>query len=328
MPLSNRTLGDDGLYLYEGYRLATGGDPSAANAEMPPLGKYAIGYALRLFHNASQYGFLMMTLAMIRLFSLSQAVFGSALPALLVTLLAVTDPLLASQFRLTMLDSSQLVLFLAYLLSLCTVIRKPHPAPYHFFLSGLILGLFSACKFAALTPLLVLVTVIPFRRTFRFKDSLIFLAGIGTGYVLPYFGYFIHHHTFLDWLKLQKWMVSFYRHQGVVPNFGSAFTAIMSGRFLNLFSRQWQSADYWSFIWPVITCFSFYLIRNFFREDKSIMYPDSNPDKKTNITDPDDFHRRIVCLNPYPVLDTIFRSLIAAGLYSYRVSPPKTLPGN
>ena len=51
LPLSVRTIGDDGLYLYVGYRLVHGNDPTSSNAEMPPLGKYLIGISIVLFGN-------------------------------------------------------------------------------------------------------------------------------------------------------------------------------------------------------------------------------------------------------------------------------------
>lgn len=51
LPLSTRTLGDDGLFLYEGYRLARGDDPTNYNSEVPPLGKYLIGASIATLGN-------------------------------------------------------------------------------------------------------------------------------------------------------------------------------------------------------------------------------------------------------------------------------------
>ena len=58
LPLSVRTIGDDGLYLYEGYRLIQGGDPTLLNAEVPPFGKYLIGASTLVFGNGYAYGFI------------------------------------------------------------------------------------------------------------------------------------------------------------------------------------------------------------------------------------------------------------------------------
>jgi hypothetical protein len=55
LPLSPRTLGDNGLYAYEGYQLTGGEDPTKYNAEIPPLGKYAIGAVIRATGNSPLY---------------------------------------------------------------------------------------------------------------------------------------------------------------------------------------------------------------------------------------------------------------------------------
>ena len=53
LPLSPRTIGDNGLYAFEGYQLIHGGDPTQFNAEIPPLGKYAIGAVIHVFGHDS-----------------------------------------------------------------------------------------------------------------------------------------------------------------------------------------------------------------------------------------------------------------------------------
>ncbi|EKD87578.1 MAG: hypothetical protein ACD_36C00015G0001, partial [uncultured bacterium] len=112
LPLSARTLGDDGLYLYEGFRLIRGGDPTLLNAEVPPLGKYLIGLSILIFGNGYWYGFLINTLSLITLLFLSNILLKNLLGALLVTTLIATDPLITSQFPLSMLDSLQLLFLL------------------------------------------------------------------------------------------------------------------------------------------------------------------------------------------------------------------------
>src|SRR5688572_26338485 len=71
LPLSVRTLGDDGLYLYEGYRIVHGEDPTLLNAEVPPLGKYLIGASIVLFGNGHLYGFVILLLVLIAFYILA-----------------------------------------------------------------------------------------------------------------------------------------------------------------------------------------------------------------------------------------------------------------
>src|SRR3990167_8189705 len=104
LPLSVRTLGDDGLYLYEGFRLIHGGDPTLLNAEVPPLGKYLIGLSILLFGNGHWYGFIVNASVIFLVYLLTKNMF--------VTALVATDPLITSQFPLTMLDSLQLMFLL------------------------------------------------------------------------------------------------------------------------------------------------------------------------------------------------------------------------
>src|SRR3990167_3603274 len=55
LPQSKRSVGDDGIYIYEGLRLIRGGDPTASSAEIPPLGSYIVGFFLH-FNNGYIYG--------------------------------------------------------------------------------------------------------------------------------------------------------------------------------------------------------------------------------------------------------------------------------
>src|SRR3989344_7148489 len=46
LPLSERIIGDDGLYAYAGYKLVHGLDPTIISAEVPPVGKYIFGFSI------------------------------------------------------------------------------------------------------------------------------------------------------------------------------------------------------------------------------------------------------------------------------------------
>ncbi len=108
LPLSPRIIGDNGLYALEGYQLMHGTDPTKYNAEIPPLGKYAIGAAVVLFNNGSWYGVVTSLLVWILFFLLARTVLKHTTLAVAATTWLALDPLLTSQWTATMLDSLQL----------------------------------------------------------------------------------------------------------------------------------------------------------------------------------------------------------------------------
>lgn len=245
LPLSTRTLGDDGLYLYEGYRLIRGGDPTVSNAEVPPLGKYVIGLSILLFGNGHAYGFLVTAAALFTFFLLAKTVLKSAGLTLAATTLVALDPLITSQFTLSMLDSLQL--WFATLTLLLVAWNRP-------FLAGLGLGFFSQTKIPVFTPALFSVGVWVFwQHATRLRSVVAFAAGTVLAYLLPYASYFRLGHSLSDWLTVQKWIINFYRMSSLAPNRASILSALIIGRVQNLFTHRWDTINEWSPLWPLIT---------------------------------------------------------------------------
>ena len=253
LPLSVRTLGDDGLYLYEGYRLIKGGDPTLLNAEVPPLGKYLIGLSIIIFGNGHLYGFFTTLLALVSFFLLSKALLRDTRLALVATTLVALDPLITSQFTLTMLDSLQL-LFLLLTLYLLTRIQKKKLLFLMTGLAGVAFGLFAETKFPVLgLPIVLILGLTLWLQTKKLAPLFIFLGSATVSYLLPYGYYFFLGHTFSDWLGVQKWIATFYANANVNSNIGSALTLLLSGRYQNLFTKQWVAAPEWSPTWTIIT---------------------------------------------------------------------------
>ena len=114
LPLSPRTIGDNGLYAYEGYQLMQGADPTTYNAELPPLGKYAIGAITALLGNSSWYG-VFSSLAVLALFYLfSRKILRDSTLAIAAATWLAFDPLFVSQFPATMLDTLHLAALLLF----------------------------------------------------------------------------------------------------------------------------------------------------------------------------------------------------------------------
>lgn len=253
LPLSQRTLGDDGLYLYEGYRLIHGADPSLLNAEVPPLGKYLIGASVVLFNNGHIYGLLIYLVSLLLFFLLAVRLFPPTIAIALAGLFAL-DPLLTRQAALTMLDGLQMVFLLLFFL----LLRKRA----HAILLGAALGLFAETKFGVLAPALAVIGAIYLR---NWHGIFFFFASAAAAYLLPYIQYFLLGHSLVDWLQTQKWIVWFYAHNNLTPTFGSSLVALLVGYTQNIYSRAWQPISEWSPVWSVVTIATIAAIRKIWR---------------------------------------------------------------
>lgn len=245
LPQSERGIGDDGLYLYQGYVLMKGADPSRYNPEVPPLGKYMIGSAIEIFQNGQMYGFVSMTLALMLFFVCTKVFLRDTVTALGTTLLFALDPLITSQFATTMLESGQLVFFLFTSLSLLFIDL--------WIVVGFAFGAFSAVKFPLLAPIIGLSILLIIRqKTKRMLPIALFLMASTTMYLIPYLRYFLLGHSLTDWLSLQKWIFNFYMHANLTPNIGSFATILATGWIQSFFTRSWERAMEWTPVWPFI----------------------------------------------------------------------------
>lgn len=255
LPLSPRTIGDDGRYLYEGYRLIHGTDPTNVLAEVPPLGKYLIGLSIVLFGNGSWYGALVTMFSVIVFFFLAKRLYGSTSLALATTTLFALDPLLVEQFPLPMLDSLQLATLLLFFLLLVNMPQKSETKKGILICSatGFILGLYSNTKIPLLTPVLVCIgSVIIWQKKREFRSLVLFLFAGFVGYLIPYAGYFIHGHSFQNWLSLQKWMLAVYQSSKLAPKIGSIWTTLFFNQYQNLFTSALEKVHQWTPLWPLV----------------------------------------------------------------------------
>src|SRR5476649_1705287 len=55
VPNSKESIGDDGLYAYVSWEYINGRDPTTINAELPPFGKYVIGFFEVVFGNQNLF---------------------------------------------------------------------------------------------------------------------------------------------------------------------------------------------------------------------------------------------------------------------------------
>jgi hypothetical protein len=250
LPLSSRTIGDDGLYLFEGYRLIHGGDPSSTNAEVPPLGKYLIGISIVLFRNGYWFG-LFATLGLcFMVFLLSRSLGLSYFLSLIASMLILFDPLITNQTTLTMLDSLQSFFLLSTLYSAIQAVQNKKQILW-IILTGISLGLFAQTKAPLFVPIVLLSLLPIYLRKITALGKIICIAGIT--YMCLYVQYFLFHPSIVDFLKLQKWMLTFYTHSHLAPTYGSVWYTLILGTYQNIFNKMWTSAPQFSFAWSVFT---------------------------------------------------------------------------
>jgi hypothetical protein len=268
LPLSPRTIGDNGLYAYEGYLFIHGADPTLYNAEIPPLGKYAIGAITQLFGNGVWYGAISGLVVLLLFYVLANKLLHNATLALAATTWLAFDPLFTSQWDATMLDTLHLACLLLFFILLFEC-DKHKDTVLVTTLTGAALGIFSAVKYPILSVILAVWAIYYFRHK---KHSLVpivtFLFSAGVIYIISYIRYFLIGHTLINWMGVQKWMFSFYVHSKLEANIGSIWTTLLAGRYQNLFTKQWQYVPEWSITWPISTAISLYVTYLLVRENK------------------------------------------------------------
>lgn len=242
LPLSKRILGDDGLYLYQADKLIHGADPTSLNAEVPPLAKYLIGLALAAFNNGNLYGLVINIIVLIAFFFLAKKLLKKTSFSLAATALLTLDPLFTDQYYKTMIDSTHLLFLLLFFLLL------PNPI-----LAGAALGFFSVTKFPLLSPILATIVILPLLKNKKYNQIFFFLIAAGMAVLLSYLRFFTLGHNFIDWLKVQKWILDFYQQSKLTANQGSILSTLLINQYQSLFSHLKQSSEQWSLAWPIIT---------------------------------------------------------------------------
>jgi len=256
LPLSPRTIGDDGLYMVEGFRIVNGADPTEKNAEMPPIGKYAIGLSVKFLNNGPIFGFIVMTFLIFVFGFFVYELTGNKLISLAGTALLATDPLVTDQFRFTMLDGLQTLFALTAFYTLFKFTKSKNGRRRLFLL--LLIGLTSGLYLGTKTPILggfliitIAITLYHKSKSVLYPAFFIFISGFT--YLMGYLKLLFDGKSIIDILKIQAWIVSFYRQSLLTPNYLSASTTLFSGKLFNLFSKNITNSDYFTLMWPIIT---------------------------------------------------------------------------
>lgn len=270
LPLSQRILGDDGLFEYVGYTLVHGADPSLVNAETPPVGKYLIGLSIVLFHNPQVYTFFVGIGAIVVFFFLCKRFLQSSFISLACTLVLFFDPLFYSQLFGGWVDSTQLFFLLFHFLLLFSLSKEKSWKQYALIAgSALSLGLFAESKTPILLPTVLLVDLLYLFR-YSYAAMGIFLGAFVIGDVLPYAFYFKLHHSLGDFIRLQKYIIAFYAKSRLKIHHDAFWATIFLGKFPDIVSGVLGSVKEWWILWPIaFVVSSFQAIKVFVVREKS-----------------------------------------------------------
>lgn len=255
LPLSKRTIGDDGLHAYAGYKLINGANPFSINIDKPPAGKYFLGLSIFIFQNPLYIVLFFGFCTLIVFYFIAKHFFKNNNLALFATTFLFLDPLFFSQFWITTLDLIQLSFLLLNILLLINVEKLRRWSILVATVSGLSLGIFAEVKPPIIFPVIfILETIFVFYKGFK-KEYLFFLLGLMFGIVLPYLRFIYLGNDIIDILKVHKFMASIYLQSQLKTHIEAIWMTLLTGKFPNIVTGSLINVSEWWILWPVITLF-------------------------------------------------------------------------
>lgn len=246
--------------------MAKGADPSKNNPETQPVGKYLIGFSILIFKNPVYYSLIMGFLSLLIFYFLARNLFKNNLSSFFATLLLFLDPLFFSQFWNSWVDISQLFFLLVNILFLVYLSPKNKHNKLYSVICGLSLGFFVQSKLPVLLPIIFILELLYFFKNKYIKNYLFYLFGFALGVLIPYVQYFLLGHSILDFIKLQKYIIVFYKKSEIVTHVWAIWQTLVLGIFPNISSIGVIKVMEWSILWPISLVISIYAFYNIFKD--------------------------------------------------------------
>ncbi|PIY94076.1 MAG: hypothetical protein COY68_03590 [Candidatus Levybacteria bacterium CG_4_10_14_0_8_um_filter_35_23] len=256
LPASARTIGDDGLYSYAGYRLTVGNESIEKTATFkPPVGIYSLGFSTVIFNNPLITTFLISIATIIIFFFLSRKLLNGKKPAIIVTTLLALDPFIFSNFTIALLDLPQLFFLILHLLFFVYSTEKKRFALLFALISGLSLGFFTETKLPLLLPIIILLETLYLIKKRLFLSFIFLVLSFCFGVLVPYLRYFELGNSLIDYLKLHKYFL-FYYASGKNQLFPLAiWQSLFIGYFPDVVSGKLNRITDW---WPILPLATFF----------------------------------------------------------------------
>jgi len=243
-PRSETPIDDEELYEYVGYAFIKKGlGVFEANPEMPPLGKYIIGWIEINSGWSKLTGPIFSTLAIILLTILGINVFKNPSLAFLISFVYTFQPIYYENFWRSHLDT---MILCCLILAMILLYKKK------LVWGVLMLGFLPALKFSVFYLILVLGFIFIYifiKRDFRI---LFFTPLLIVPLILSYLPFFISGNTIIDWLKNEKWIVDFYLSSSANSPLYNPVVMLLSGYWKQWWGDfSWQRFEEWNIIWPL-----------------------------------------------------------------------------
>lgn len=250
-------LSDAELYTIEGYFLVNGEKTlTELTPGHPPLGKYLTGLSIKLFNNQFIFSLFASLTVIFLVYSVSKQFLRNKTLALLVASLFSLESLFLSQLHVTLLDNY----FLAFtLLSVYFYLRwNKSSSTRHLLLSQFFLGLSMATKFfpAGIPLLVALYATTLFTGNFKkFTRHTWSLGFIVLGFVAGFFVYFIQNPSIIDFIRYQRFVVSWWAGSPSVPPL-QVWDMIFFNRWHTWWGQGVIAAPNWNISWPILISLS------------------------------------------------------------------------
>lgn len=247
---STRGIADGELYKFVGYRIVEGENPFNINYETPPLGKYFYGWFEKYTGNPYWVSIIIYFLSIYLIYKISNKLFKDRKQSLVLTLLFVSTPLIATQVKETMLDLPLMTFYLLHLYFFLDYLSNKKRLTL--ILAGVFLGLAAGIKIAVYTPLIIALGLLLIVLQRKFINFILYPLTVVAGFVLSYFSYFINHPNPIPWLRLlDDKTITFYLSSSISAEYLNQWKTI----FLNSYQGWWQpgqkiSVGDWSYILP------------------------------------------------------------------------------
>jgi len=243
-PRSITPIDDEELYEYVGYALIKKGlGVFEANPEMPPLGKYIIGWMEINSGWSKLTGPAFSTIMLGLLLWLGLLAFKHPGTALIAVIAYSFQPLYFENFWRSHLDTMVQCFLIAGFILL-------HKGKY--FWGILILGFLPGLKFSAFYFLLAFGFLVIYFIVKQKTNRLYYLPLLLLPLLVSYGQFFISGNTIFDWLKNEKWIIQFYLSSTATSPWYNPLTMLFCGWWKQWWGDlSWVRFREWNLIWPI-----------------------------------------------------------------------------
>jgi hypothetical protein len=252
LPLSDRGISDDQFYAYGGYKIMEGQDPTSLVYDKPALGVAIVGFFGYYLNNPAFSGLFFGLGILVLTYLLVHKLTKSVVTALATTTLLSLDPLFTQNLSIALLDLPQLFFLLLNIYLLVSVKNKKYLLLL-VFLSGLALGIFAQIKIPVIYPFILALEIFWLYKNYTKLSLLAFIFGNAAALIIGYIPYAVHNYSFIEFLKIQKFVLAFYRDSKLPLHPEAIWQFLFFGNFPGVVDRVPVKVYEWSLLYPIAT---------------------------------------------------------------------------